>query len=136
MDNDERQWLYMTLDDAVRHIGHLIDVIHESAMHCKGGVACLPTPEPNHSRLVDFHRDSPLSVPRITEASVFLREHCDADTWERAFPSSSLPNQAMLSAEENLPGFTRMWNESLTQYRAEEAERIANIPPVEEESDV
>jgi hypothetical protein len=42
----------------------------------------------------------------------------------------------MLSAEENLPGFTRMWNESLTQYRAEEAERIANIPPVEEESDV
>jgi len=133
MDNDERQWLYMTLDDAVRHIGHLIDVIHESAMHCKGGVACLPTPEPNHSRLVDFHRDSPLSVPRITEASMFLRAHCDADTWERAFPSSSLPNQARISADENLPGFTRMWNESLTQYRAEEAERIANIPPVEEE---
>ena len=122
----------LRMDDAITHIGHLLDVIHESAMHCDGGVACLLTPEPSHSRSVDFHRDSPLTVPRIVEAASFFRMHCDADEWEQRFPPSSLPNQAMLSADDNLPGFTRIWNESVVQYRAEQAQRIADISAAKE----
>ena len=125
----------LRMDDAITHIGHLLDVIHESAMHCDGGVACLLTPEPSHSRSVDFHRDSPLTVPRIVEAASFFDMHCYAEELEQRFPTSSLPNQAMISAEANLPGFTRIWNESVAQYRAEQAQRIADISAAKERDD-